>query len=35
MRWATFEREMKRLEQVEGVVDAHMWTLVRRLTKSS
>ncbi len=35
MRWATFDREMRRLEQVEGVVDAHMWTLVTRLTKSS
>ena len=35
MRWATFDREMKRLQQVEGVVNAHTWMLVRRLTKSS
>ena len=35
MRWATFHREMKSLEQVEGVVDAHAEMLIRRLTKSS
>jgi hypothetical protein len=35
MRWATFDREMKRLKRVESVVNAHTWVFVERLTKSS
>ncbi len=35
MRWKTYAREMKRLEQVETVVNAHAWVLVQRLTRSS
>ncbi len=35
MRWRTYAREMKRLQQVETVVNAHAWVLVKRLTRSS
>jgi hypothetical protein len=31
MRWATFDRKMDQLEQVEAPVDAHMWLLLQRL----
>jgi hypothetical protein len=31
MRWATFDRKMDQLEQVEAAVNAHMWLLLQRL----
>jgi hypothetical protein len=30
MRWATFDREMEKVEASEAVVDGHLWMLVQK-----
>jgi len=31
MRWATFEREMAKVEAAEAIVDSHLCALVQKL----
>jgi hypothetical protein len=31
MRWATFDREMAKVEDAEAIVNGHLWVLVQML----
>jgi len=33
MRWATFDREMQKVEAVEATVNGHLWAFVQKLNQ--
>jgi hypothetical protein len=35
MRWATFDREMERVQRAESIVNGHIWALLQRLDRRS